>query len=119
MSKKLDISENKNKGKFDILKVKNEKLEEKLVQQQLNFDQLSEKFSKIEEVMKTINIEKEPNMNETILDESIINLENSVKALEKELFHCSKCNFTTESKHGLKIQEKRKQLTMENLDYSS
>ena len=48
-----------------MLKVKNEKLEEKLVQQQLNFDQLSEKFSKIEELMKTINIEKEPNMNET------------------------------------------------------
>ena len=94
-----------------MLKVKNEKLEEKLVQQQLNFDQLSEKFSKIEELMKTINIEKEANMNETILDESIINLENSVKALEKELFHYSKCNCPTESNHGLKMHEKRKHAT--------
>ena len=53
-------------------------------------------------------------MDESHLDESIVNLENSVKALEKELFKCAQCKFTTESKHGLKIHIKRKHTKLED-----
>ena len=55
--------------------------------------------------------------NDTLLNESIVNLESSVKDLEKELFKCSKCNFTTSYKRGLKVHMKRKHTNFEEEEY--
>ena len=53
--------------------------------------------------------EKNYRLDESHLDESKVNLENSVKALEKELFKCEHCKFTTESKCGLKIHNNKQE----------
>ena len=63
------------------------------------------------------NVKFTNNLDESHIDESVVNLENSVKALEKELFKCPQCKFTTESKHGLKIHIRRKHTKLEDLDY--
>ena len=44
-------------------------------------------------------------------------LESSLRVSETEIFRCEKCNFNTESKHGLKIHMRIKHTNLEELEY--
>ena len=76
----------------------------------------NEKSSDLEE-RPMENCDKSNMFNDSNLDETIENLETSVKELKKVILKCEKCKFTTESNHGLKIHMRRKRTNLNKEKY--
>ena len=106
LKRKIECFEKSKAEEYEEIKKQNVELETSIKELQINIMKLNEKLSDFEE--RPLKCNKSNVFNDSSLDETIENLETSVKELKKVILKCEKCKFTTESNSRTKDSYEKK-----------
>ena len=112
VEKKLEAFENQVKTLQKALEEKDSKLVNMEKEMGELRNSLKKKEKELDNKINEIDEQRDNLVNETITD-----LEKSLRGFEKEIFECDECKFTTESKRGLKVHVKRKHIQNKEEDF--